>query len=334
MEIGKMKKHNRINLHWASDIQNTQGNAYGYYVHNTMLKRYASKIMNIDENADNILFITSPEFLTQRPDDGKKLFLFTMFEGTTIPDQYLKPMGMADHLLAPSNWVADLFKKYFDKNKISVINHGVTEDFKYKKRFFPHDRPFRFLWVGAHNPRKGWEEVIHCWKEMELNKCSNVELYMKTSTSNKIERQGNIIFDSRNLSKNSLIKLYHSAHCFLFPSRGEGFGLTLAEAMRTGLPCIATNYSGQKDFFDIHVGYPIGYEMGAGRMKFIGTNEEADTQIAFPKLQHMATAMDRVYTNYEEATTRAKRAHERIKKFTWKRSAIKLRNIIQEYGKC
>jgi hypothetical protein len=326
MEVDAMTK-----LHWASRMENVQGNAYGYYTHNTELKKEAEKILNIGEDADNVLVITSPEFFKDRP-EGKKVFLFTMFEGTNIPDQYLEPMKQADHLIAPSNWVADLFKEYFDPDMVSVINHGVSSDFTFKKRKMPLDKPFRFLWLGAHNPRKGWEEVIHVWNELKFFFNPNIELYIKTTTTGKFQRKGNIIFDSRNLPKDQLVKLYHDSHCFLFPSRGEGFGLTLAEAMRTGLPCIATDYSGQKDFFDSSVGYPIKYVMGPGKMKFVGTGEEADTQIAFPELIDLAKNMHYVYHNYEEALKKGKKASQRIKKFTWKRSAFKLKKIVEEFG--
>ena len=41
-----------------------------------------------------------------------------------------------------------------------------------------------------------------------------------------------------------LVQMYHHAHAFCFPSMGEGFGLTLAEAMATGLPVIVPRMGG------------------------------------------------------------------------------------------
>src|SRR6185295_2786220 len=45
-----------------------------------------------------------------------------------------------------------------------------------------------------------------------------------------------------------LARLYHEAHCFVLPTRGEGFGMPILEAMATGLPVIVTGYSGHLDF--------------------------------------------------------------------------------------
>jgi glycosyltransferase involved in cell wall biosynthesis len=40
------------------------------------------------------------------------------------------------------------------------------------------------------------------------------------------------------------LQLLQHADCFLFPSRGEGWGLPPREAAATGLPAIATNWGG------------------------------------------------------------------------------------------
>ena len=127
-----------------------------------------------------------------------------------------------------------------------------------------------------------------------------------------------------------LIALYQSAHCFVFATRGEGFGLTLAEAMRTGLPCIATACTGVLDFFDSKVGYPIGYKMGKANVTFIGDNVVEETEVAFPNVEELIEQMIYVYLNYIEAVKKGKIAHQRImSKFTWQRSAMKLIDILE-----
>lgn len=47
--------------------------------------------------------------------------------------------------------------------------------------------------------------------------------------------------------KSSLLKLYEHADCFLWPTRGEGWGLPPREAAATGLPVITSAHSGQAD---------------------------------------------------------------------------------------
>lgn len=320
-----------LRLHWATAFDNRAiGNAYGYRIHNDTLREYVSRIAVLTPDAEDVLFITSPEFYQKL--EGKRNWLFTMFEGTTLPSVYHERIGLADCLLAPSEWVKQLLVKYFPEKPIFVVNHGVTPDFRYISRRDPLEVPnkkFRFLWVGAPNPRKGWEEVIYTWTHGGFLNVPNLELYLKTTRTKGIQRKGNIILDGRDLSRRELIKLYHNAHCFLFPTRGEGFGLTLAEAMRTGLPCIATEYSGVNDFFDAHVGYPIPYKMGKGKVTFIGDRHEEETEIAFPDVTELVKAMTDVVRNYQGALEIGKAASKRIShQFTWERAAETLVNHI------
>jgi len=324
----------RCKIYWATDYgEHAIGNAYGYRVHNNTLREYVRMIADLREDAPNALLITAPEFYKRI--EGKVNFLFTMFEGTTLPDIYVKAIKQADYLIAPSTWVKERFDQYFAPAiKSFVVNHGVEGVFSYKKRHYPTDRPFRYLWMGAPNPRKGWEEIVVVWDRVGFKHNPTVELYLKTTRVEGLQRKGNVILDGRNLTKRQLAALYHKAHCFVFPTRGEGFGLTLAEAMRTGLPCIATDYSGVRDFFDSTVGYPIGYKMGEGEMTFIGTKLKARTQIAFPDIVQLVEAMAEVRKNYDEALKRGKRASARIRtRFTWPLAAKRLVDVIKEYGR-
>ena len=101
--------------------------------------------------------------------------------------------------------------------------------------------------------------------------------------------------------------------------------------MRTGLPCIATNYSGQTDFMDDTVAYMIGYKMGEGIVTFIGDKHQEKTHIAFPDVAEMAKWMIYIRQNYKEALKVGERASKRIKsKFTWPQSARTLVSIMEQ----
>lgn len=320
-----------LKLKWISNVEGAVGNALGYAVHNDTLKKYTAKVAELADDAEDAIIIVAPNFYGNKV-PGVVNWLFTMFEGTILPTVYADRIKRADFLLTPSTWVRDLFCNYFENDRIFVINHGVEPVFTYKARKFPKKRPFRYLWVGAPNPRKGWEEMIHLWSAV-FRENPFVELYIKTTRVGGIQKKGNVIVDGRKLSIGELVKLYHDAHCFVFPTRGEGFGLTLAEAMRTGLPCISTYYSGVTDFFDDTVGFSVDHKIGEGSFENPGDRWRFKTEMAFPYVDQIVEFMLWVYKNYAKALMYGKKASLRITKdFTWERSAQTLVDIIEEHG--
>ena len=109
----------------------------------------------------------------------------TMYEATSIPDIWAKVIQYADILVVPCEHNRRLFQSYYKRGKVERCRLGIDpERFPFYQRKQPRDdEPFRFLWVGAPNPRKGFQLCLASWT-MWLRKRTmprNVQLYMKSS---------------------------------------------------------------------------------------------------------------------------------------------------------
>jgi len=358
-------------LCWVSVPYEKVGNAYGYAVHNKMMHEYGRKYFDYNNDAKIALQIINADNFVYVKD--KVNTLFTMWEFLDLPDSYRRGLYQADAIITPCHFCRDLFVKNTTR-PVYVCPEGVDDKmFQYHQRHYtPKRDKFRFLWVGAPNPRKGFPIML--WAEQIFEKFPNIELYLKTTVpkmnwkqtfkscrknwktiiwdkdkrlslkrmigriskpdmSDKVQYLGkhkNIIMDTRRLTIEELRDLYNSAHCFVMPSVGEGWGLTLIEAMATGCPCIAPMHTGIAEYFDRSNGYPINYDIA----EFDLTNYKLRTRGYQPNKEHTMDLMIEVIQNYDAALRKGRRASEDVRtRFTWDKSAYKLSCIMQDIEK-
>lgn len=185
---------------------------------------------------------------------------------------------------------------------------------------------------------KDWREKFEKAREVvtDMTKKKRIEEMLKNPAEGapeplrgKVIRAGqhkNIIFDARVLNQEELLDLYHSAHVFVMPSVGEGWGLTLTEAMLTGAPCIAPAHTGMAEYFDETVGWTIGFEEKQSEF----ANYAIRAGVFVPSPVEVLAKICQVFKNYDEAIVRAWKAHERIRdRFTWPRAGKRLVDIIE-----
>lgn len=303
-------------------------NALGY---STMKSRFAAGLKALgwtfDENAP-VAFHMRPPW-TMNPVEGKKNILLTMWENTEFPEQITEVIQKADAIIVPSRFCRDVFAKYYS-GPIEIVPLGCdVETYTYVKR--QASVPFTFLWVGAPNLRKGWNMLYELWMET-FAKIPQCQLYLKTTTDERNEellREGNVIFDSRFITKKELVGLYHKAHAFVLPHYGEGWGLTLAEAMATGLPSIATKVTGVLDFTDSESVYYVDWKPAHMGYVFPPTGEQIVADVWGPDKQEVASAMERIIKNYDEALKVGKKASRKINRlFTWERTSKQLSDVL------
>lgn len=191
---------------------------------------------------------------------------FDKFFNSGLPDGILCPSEFVKNLLNKVNVPKFLYPHFIDSQKFSCIDI----DRKLK------DDIFTVLILGQNTSRKSHKESIisfcqemsqeeDCRLIIKTNKLSNTEFsiqeklthILKCNTAENIKAKIYDISDE-NLSFEDMLKLYHSASVVLLPSKGEGFGLNLFEAMSCGIPCIYTPYHAWEDTtLNTESNYPI-----------------------------------------------------------------------------
>jgi len=328
-----------MRIFWANRF-NSIGNGYGYSMHFKMLKEACARAgVEESEDAEIAVHIITPDRFEPVP--GKANVLYSMYECTTLPKEMQAPLRLADLIVVPCAQNKELFANY-TRRPIEVCGEGVdTELYRFVERSKPLVDPFVFLWVGAPNPRKGFEHVGGSWDRWRASGRipRNALLYCKTSGIKKgefIDRRPEMqtVVDTRNLSNEDMAALYAKAHAFLLPSMGEGFGLTLAEAMSTGLPCVYTPWGGPRDFCSEREGFPVKWRFREVSTIRFGSDGEARLQgtsyAASADWHDIIRRMEQIYSDYPAALARGRRAAARIRAgFTWDISARTFLSILE-----
>ena len=125
--------------------------------------------------------------------------------------------------------------------------------------------------------------------------------------------------------------------CFVFPTRGEGFGLPLVEALAMGLPIITTGYSSQLDFL-APKGKPLpGVKFLDYKLKKFDGRDSVyywGFNWAVPSVDQLRKSMREVYENYEKYKKEAMKSSEYIRReWTWEKAAGKVIERLEDIYK-
>jgi len=209
--------------------------------------------------SDPAIIYHLPPTLGQYQDVKGPKMAFTMFETTRLPQYWVNCLNrLCDCVLVPSQFCKDVFIKSGVKKHIEVIQLGINlADYQYMDR--PDNREiFTFLAVANMDERKNIKAALSAFYE-EFGSNEPVRFIVKTRQGSPVTflPKKNIEIIEEDYTTEQMQKLYFEADAFVYPSRGEGFGLPPREAMATGLPTILTNWSALEDISNPMYSYPI-----------------------------------------------------------------------------
>ncbi|KAI9205474.1 uncharacterized protein BJ171DRAFT_598161 [Polychytrium aggregatum] len=220
------------------------------------------------------------------------------------------------------------------QKRVNLFPHGFdAEIFTYKYRFDRlESNRYQFIWVSVWGGRKNTRAVLEAFSfafpkgtlTTASGRTINVELKIVCGYPPTIQqwehdhwnsKPGVVIVEAAaDRPATEIARFYHEADCFVFPSFSEGFGLTVLEAMATGLPVIVPEYSGMKDFCDREtcVMIPPTRLIGLNFGSHYGCGADLDPRVMAPVMKEM------VLNRYDSLVIGRKAAEKVHRHWTWR----------------
>ncbi len=211
---------------------------------------------------DTVLWNSYPPHVSGRPGTLSVLHSYG-WEETGYPEPFLRRFARClDGVTVMSRAVQKILVDNGLPLPMRVVGLGTDHILRTDPIPYEGDlgRSFRFLSISSAFPRKGLDVLLDAYGRA-FTDGDDVSLVLKTFPNphndvahhleafrRRFADPPHVVLIDGDLPDGMLLDLYRRCHAFVAPSRGEGFGLPLAEAMLLGLPVIATEGSGQADF--------------------------------------------------------------------------------------
>lgn len=236
--------------------------------------------------------------------------VFTMWEAMRLPESFRDTLHHFDTVLVPSDQNVELFSDYHPNVKRVLLGVDPVEWHHVERT--PPGAFFDFL-IGGSGARKGTDLAFAAFlKAFPTTGDGPIpRLIMKNPKGEPFDHERVMVIKGK-LEPADEQALYASAHCYLQPSRGEGFGLQPLQAMAQGLPTILTDAHGHESF--AHLGYGIGATPAPSAYFIYG--DAGDWWE--PDLDELVDQMRWVYDNWGHAVEKARVGAAVIAQdFTW-----------------
>jgi len=254
--------------------------------------------------AGRVVALCTPEWL-ERIDAEDGLISYTMCESTRLYEDWVRTINQyAQALIVPCAWNAEVFRENGVTRPIHVVPLGVDGK-EYPLRPSPQfaRKPYTFVWSGTPDRRKGYDLAYRCfWEAFGHN--PDVRLVMhfrKRPPGLNGARDPNVKIIAGLLDQPALHSMLTRADAFVFPARGEGWGMPPREAAAVGLPVIATQWGGLAE----------GIEQWALPLRVAKMSPAEDGWLgewAEPDSEHLVALLRWCYEHQQEAAVLGQRA--------------------------
>lgn len=287
----------------------------------------------------------------KRWNDFKHIHYF-VWESSKIPPDFITNFCYADLLLTAADYTRKA-AAYSGLKNCKVWHHGIDDRFQYIEKDYSKGT-FVFLHHNAYEYRKGTEFVIEAFtKEFSLDE--DVKLILKgrerrlgawlapkispfTAEQLEMKRINPELFKQTYLkidhpqieeimghvSDEEMVRINSEAHCFVFPAKGEGWGLPPFEAMAMGIVPIVPSYSCFGEWFNPDTMLEVK-EGG-----YTNTEPRYTGYMYHPSIRQIRKQMRWAYENRDKLEDMGKRGSEYIhREYNWNKIHDELVEIVK-----
>lgn len=266
------------------------------------------------------------------------------WEETGFPQSYVDAFNRRlDLITVLSNSVGKTLRDNGVRVPIVVTGAGVDHIQPVQAQALPlaiasQLKSFRFLHVSSCFPRKGVDVLLRAYADA-FTAQDDVSLIIKTFANphHQIVRDidllkathpsfPHVVVIDEDWSQAAMAGLYANSHAYVAPSRGEGLGLPLAEAMMFDLPVITTAWGGQTDFCDETTAWCCDFDFAKAETHMGMTH----SLWAEPRTAHLSALMTELtQLAPTEKKRRTDKARERVvSQLTWKHTATRVKRAV------
>ncbi|MCI2261675.1 glycosyltransferase [Xanthomonas indica] len=249
---------------------------------------------------------------------------YTMLETTGIPVEWVEGCNSVDEVWVPTEFNKWTFQRCGVKVPVNVMPLALidTNYFNPRIRSERIEGVYTFLSVFEWGERKSPEILLRAFNRA-FRRADPVVLICKYSNHDpgvdpeavirglKLDPEGGRVVYSVNESVPyyQIAQLYRSADCFVLPTRGEGWGMPLLEAMACGVPVIASYWSAQQAFMDEDNSYPLQVSLVPAEAK---CPYYTGFKWALPDEEHLVHLLRRAFENQEESRAKGDQAAQDV----------------------
>lgn len=276
-----------------------------------------------------------------RPKQGA-LVIIQPWEFGVLPIDWVRQSTQVEEFWVPSTYVRDVYvNSGVAADKVKVVPNGIDP-----AQFHPAAAPlalatrksFKFLFLGGTIHRKGPDLLLQAYLE-NFTAADDVCLVIKDFGGKSVyagqtleaqifaarakPKAPEIIYLNEELAPEAIPGVYTACDCFVYPYRGEGFGLPILEAMACGLPVVITAGGSADDFAPDEFAYRIPAVRKSIRDSISGIKLVAPGWLLEPDASALAERMKWIVAHREEsrALGALASAHARSQ-WTWERAAV------------